>query len=104
MIIHSYTGGLLDPPMLRKIEASDGRRADGFEAEKDGGLGIHGGFSSSQSIERRVLDLDVDRSDSGPVLDLLDRLALRIRGGKLGYRCLLLWLSADDSVLRDVVE
>jgi hypothetical protein len=84
--------GLFDPPMFRKIDASDGRRGDGFGAENDAGYTPSGG---------RVFDFDADRTDSGPVLDLFTRRAFGIRGNRLGYRRR---LPAEDSVLSDVVD
>ena len=68
--------GLFEPPILRKIEASDGRRGDDFEAENDAGYSLSGD---------RVLDFDADCTDSGPVLDLFARRVLGIQGNKLGY-------------------
>jgi len=69
--------GPFDPPMLRKIEASDGGRGDDFKAENEAGYSPSGDH---------VPDFDVDRTDSRPVLDLFARRALGIRGNTLGYR------------------
>ena len=57
--------------MLQKIETSNGRRGDDFGAENDAGYSPSGD---------RVPDFDVDRTDSGPELDLFARCVLGIRG------------------------
>lgn len=78
---------------MRKIDTSNGRRGEDFGAEKEAGY---------TSCGERVLDFEaLDRADSGPVLDLFTCRALGIRGNKLGDRRR---LSAEDSVLSDVVE
>jgi hypothetical protein len=42
--------GIFDPPMLRKIEASDGRRGDDFGAENNAGYSPSGAFWISTRI------------------------------------------------------
>jgi len=73
--------------MLQKIQASDGRRGDDFGTENNARYSLSGDC---------VLNFDADHTDSGPVLNLLARCALGIRGNKLGYPQRLL---AKDSVL-----
>ena len=56
--------GLFDPPMLRKIKASND-----FGAENDAGYSPSGDH---------ILDFDADRTDSGAVLDLFAHCVLGI--------------------------
>jgi len=73
--------------MLRKIQVSDGRRGDDFGTENNARYSPSGD---------RILNFDADHTDSGPVLNLLTRRALGIRGNKLRYPWRLL---AKDSIL-----